>query len=175
MKLTWFGERTLRIHIGGQMLVANSDAVLPGIERVELESGADRVFGFPDASAEMLDLTVWKPRRRGSMLDEPGGAGVKVWYADDTVLVEAVGEPPLVLVTGAVPRMARWAQDAIVVLFGTGGVLLKAGNAVLDDFPPRLLMLAGEPGAVSHAFEGLRDRLDSTGLVALEKGMAVEV
>lgn len=175
MKLTWFGARTLRIHIGGKILVANSEAKLPGIERVELESGADEVFGFPYAAAEAIDLAAWKPRRRGSLLDEAGEPEVKIRYADGTALIDAVGEPPLVLMAGTAPRLGRWAQDAVVVIFGEEAALLVAGKALLADSAPRLLMLAGEPKAVGATFEGLRGGLEGTGLVALEKGMAVEV
>jgi hypothetical protein len=174
MKLTWFGGRTLRVHIGGRILVANADVTLSGIDRVELESGADRVFVFPDKAAKVLDFAAWKPQRRASMLDGDD-ADVRVGHANTAVLVDAVGEPPLVLVDGAPPEMGRWAQDAVVVLFGDRASLLKTGEALLADSAPRLLMLAGEPEAVSAAFEGLREGLDGTGLVALEKGMAVEV
>jgi len=173
MKLTWFGGCTLRVHIGGKVLVANADAPLAGVEKLELESGADLSFAFPDERAEVVDLAAWRPRRRGSMLDEADDAGVLVHHSNEAVLIDALGEPPLILVEDAAPKLGRWSKDAVVVLFGRK--LFENGRIILGDSAPRLLLLAGEAGAVSAAFDALREVVEGTGLVAMEEGMAVEV
>lgn len=43
MKLTWFGGTTLRIYIGGQILVADAPP-----DAGEIISGADRLFQMSD-------------------------------------------------------------------------------------------------------------------------------
>ncbi|MNL79955.1 hypothetical protein D3C87_2066770 [compost metagenome] len=63
----------------------------------------------------------------------------------------------------------------MVALFGPGERLVALGEALLDDTPPRLLALAGDEAAVDSAISALRDRLDATGLVALEAGLALEI
>jgi hypothetical protein len=89
--------------------------------------------------------------------------------------VEALGEPPLLLVSAQAPPLGRWAEGAVVVLFGPGERLAALGGAVLDDTPPRLLALAGSEAAIDLTIPALRDRLGETGLVSLEAGLALEI
>jgi hypothetical protein len=60
-----------------------------------------------------------------------------------------------------------------VVLIGEG--LAGRGCKLLERAAPRLIALAGSESEMDAAFEALRDRLDGTGLIALERGLAVEV
>jgi hypothetical protein len=48
-------------------------------------------------------------------------------------------------------------------------------NAVLGTFRPRLMALAASDATVERTIANLRDRLEGTGLVALEPGLALEV
>jgi len=73
----------------------------------------------------------------------------------------------------AVPKAGRWARDAVIVVFGTEGDRLAAD--ALDAFGPRLIAVAGPDAVVERTFAALHGRLDGTGLVALEAGMALEV
>ncbi len=177
MKLTWFGGTTIRIHIGGAILVVDAAGAPDGIDAAELVSGADVVIESFGAELVGVDTVQWKPRRPPRLLD----AGeelpvVDAWAAGPgAVLVDAVGEPPLLLLAGEVPALGRWADEAVMVLLGDGAGLVRRGGAVLDDAPPRLLALAGDEAAIDVAIPALRDRLDGTGLVALEAGMALEV
>ena len=177
MKLTWFGGTTIRIHIGGAILVLDPAGAPAGIDAAELVSGADlAIDGFgPDLPA--VDGGNWRPRKVPRLLDEgetlPAVEALSL--GSGAILVDAIGEAPLLLVTGAVPPLGRWAESAIVVLFGDGIALGALGRAVLDDRGPRLLALAGDEAAVDLAIPALRDGLDGTGLVALEAGLALEV
>jgi hypothetical protein len=177
MKLTWFGGTTVRIHIGGAILVVDAAGAPDGIDAAELVSGADVVIARFGAALPEVDAARWKPRKVPRLLDEGDSLPeVEAWAAGQgAVLVEAVGEPPLLLVAGSVPALGRWAEDAVVLLFGDGASLAGLGEAVLDDMPPRLLALAGDEAAIDVAIPALRDRLDGTGLVALEAGMALEI
>lgn len=177
MKLTWFGGTTIRIHIGGAILVVDPAGAPGGIDAAELVSGADVVIERFGAGLPEIDPARWKPRKVPRLLDEGEDLPtVEAWAAGPgAVLVEAIGEAPLLLVAGGVPALGRWADGAVVALFGDGAGLVVRGGAVLDDMPPRLLALAGDEAAIDMAIPALRDRLDGTGLVALEAGMALEV
>ena len=169
MKLTWFGGTTLRIYIGGSILVSDP-AGMSGVAPEELVAGADVRFSLSDIGPE-VDLVRWQPRRPGALLDEVAPTEVRLHRAGEgAVLVDAVGEPPLLLVTGGVPRAGRWSRDAVVVAFGQ-----QAAEAALEQSGPRLIALATDEAELDAAFAALRDRLDGTALVALEPGLALEV
>lgn len=177
MKLTWFGGTTIRIHIGGAILVLNPDGAPDTIDLAELLSGADQVIGGFGADLVVTDGQNWKPRKVPRLLDEGDTlAPVEAWScAAGTVLIDAIGEAPLLLLNGNAPALGRWAESAVVVLFGGGDRLATLGQAVLKDRAPRLLALAGDEAAVDLAIPALRGLLDGTGLVALEAGLALEV
>jgi hypothetical protein len=171
MKLTWFGGTTIRIHIGGKILVADATGV-GGVDPEELVSGADATFAL-DGSLPEIDPVLWQPGRPGSMLDEDALGEVTTHGLEGGALIAAIGEAPLLLLSRAVPKAGRWARDAVIVVFGTEGDRLAAD--ALDAFGPRLIAVAGPDAVVERTFSALHGRLDGTGLVALEAGMALEV
>lgn len=171
MKLTWFGGTTIRIHIGGKILVADP-AGIGGADPEELVSGADATFALDDSLPE-IDPVLWQPGRVATMLDEDVLGEVTAHGLAGGALIAAVGEAPLLLLTQDVPMAGRWARDAVVVVFGDEGDRLAA--EVLEKFGPRLIAVAGPDVVVERAFAALRDRLGGTVLVALEAGMALEV
>jgi len=171
MKLTWFGGTTIRIHIGGKILVADPSGI-GGVDPDELVSGADATFAL-DGSLPEIDPVLWQPGRPGTMLDEDVLGEVTTHGLEGGALIAAAGEAPLLLLSQSVPKAGRWARDAVVVVFGDDGERLAA--AALEAFGPRLIAIAGSDAIVERAFAALRDRLDGTALVALEAGMALEV
>lgn len=168
MKLTWFGGTTIRIHIGGSILVCDP-AGIGGVDPDELVSGADRVFEL-DGLAR-VDPAAWQPGRAGSMLDEM--ADVAVLGIEGGAVVSVAGEPPLVLARSPLPKLGRWGRDAVIVVFGAAADELA--GAVLDAVGPKLIAIAAEEAVVERAFSALRDRLDGTGLASLEAGLALEI
>lgn len=177
MKLTWFGGTTIRIHIGGAILVVDPAAAPGHIEQAELVSGADKVISSFGAAMPLADPALWKPRKPMRLLDETETLPpVDIWsVGQGALLVDAMGEAPLLLVSGEVPPLARWAEAAVVVLFGHGEELQRLARAVLADRAPRLLALAGNETALDQAIPALRSVLDGTSLVALEASLALEV
>jgi hypothetical protein len=168
MKLTWFGGRTLRIHIGGEILVCDADGAPAGIDRRELLSGADDAFTMSDGAA--IDAAAWQPRRPTALVDEAKRPEVLLYnVGPSSVLIDAVGEPPLLLLTAGISA-SRWGRDAVVVAFSS-----DVAEASLDALSPRLIALAMPELDADAAIARLRDRLGSTALVALEPGMALEV
>jgi len=180
MKLTWFADTAMRIHIGGKIFVADAERAPRGIDFRELLSGADRTFHLVDEDSELpqVDPAQWRPRRQGRLIDEaPMRDEVSVLrIGSSAVLVDAPGEAPLVLIAGGEPpRFGRWTNDAVVVLFGDGEAIVALGTVLLDVAEPKLLALAADGAAVEQAIAALGEHLDGTGLVSLEPGMAVEV
>jgi hypothetical protein len=173
MKLTWFGDDTFRIHAAGSIVLLEGDRTPEGVERAELMSGADRVVRF--AEVGVLAAEGWKPRAPLRMLevDEDVRKPEVVGLGEGVLVLDADGEAPLVLARDGVPRGGRWLGQAVVVLVGQG--LAERGLAMLESIPPRLIALAGPDAEVDAAFTALRDHLDGTGLVALERALAVEV
>lgn len=177
MKLTWFGGTTVRIHIGGVILVLDAAGAPGDIDAAELVSGADIVVGDFGAELPIVDIAAWRPQKPMRLVDEGAEQSpVVCWSAGpDAVLVDAVGEVPLLLLKGQVPVLGRWADGAVVALFGDGASLSAIGMAVLADRAPRLLALAGDEAAVDLAIPILREGLDGSGLLALEAGLALEI
>lgn len=175
MKLTWFGGTTIRIHLGGAILVLDAEGAPAWIDRAELVSGADRVIAGFGAALEVIDAGAWKPPRVRPLEADAAPVGVAAYRVGDrALLVHADGEAPLLLMAGEPPLTGRWVGDAVVVLFGDGAALAERGAAVLESTPPRLIALAGDEAAIDAAIPALRDRLDGAGLVALEAGLALE-
>jgi hypothetical protein len=175
MKLTWFGGTTLRMHIGGRILLADP-AGISGVSEAELVSGADIVFRLRDALPELRPED-WRPRRSMPVLNERGPSDVALYRAaPGAVLVDAVGEPPLVMATAPLWLQARWTSEAAVVVFGSSTAdVPEIAASVLDAMVPRLIAVAAPEGAVDAVIAAIGDRLEGTGLFALEPGMALEV
>jgi hypothetical protein len=173
MKLTWFGDDTFRIHAAGAIVVVEGEGALPGVDRAELVSGADVVVAF--AGVAYGATGDWKPRAPLRMLevDETMRPPEVVGLGEGGLVVDADGEAPLVLAREEFSAGGRWLGQAVVVLIGEG--LAERGTKLLGRAAPRLIALAGAELEVDAAFAALRDRLDGTGLIALERGLAVEV
>lgn len=174
MKLTWFGETALRVHIGGRIVVIDADRAPGGVDGNELTSGADLIVRL-DGEHSPADGVAWRPRPAQRLLDAEGRTrDVDLWsLGERAVLIDPDEDMPLLVVGGTVPELGRWAERAVVLLAGTA--LKEQALALVDASAPRLIGLAGSEGAVDVAIAAIRERLDGTGLVALEPGLAVEV
>lgn len=174
MKLTWFSNRTFRAHLGGQIVVIEPGHAAAGMDRSELVSGADRVISFAD-DLVAVDALTWRTRRAERLLDAGESVRpVEVWSLEAGGLVlDADDERPFVVLSGEVPALGRWAAGSVIVL--AGGQLVSRAADVLDVATPRLIALAGAEQDVDAAFAELAQKLDGVGLIALERGLAVEV
>lgn len=178
MKLTWFGGTTLRIHIGGEIVVVDAENALQGIDRAELLGGAERVAGLAgDASLPVIDPAGWRPRSAPKLLDDKPLASAQVLrIGSDALLVDAAGEPPLVILGGGeAPRFGRWADGAVIVLTALGESLVATATVLLDVARPRLIALAADEQLIDLAVAELGEHLDGTALVSMEPGLALEV
>jgi hypothetical protein len=171
MKLTWFGASTFRIHAGGAIVVVEPEAAGAGIDRTELVSGADQVVAFGDRDI----VADWKPRAalRPLEVEEQNRPPEVVALDGDTLVIDADGEAPVVVARGGLPKLGKWADRAVFVL--AGHALAGRLESLLEGASPRLLALAGDDGELEKAFAAARDKLDGTGMIALERALAVEV
>jgi hypothetical protein len=174
MKLTWFGGTTFRIHVGGRMLVVDASGAPGWVDATELVSGADKVVALSDALPD-VEPRKWAPRKVGALINEGAELAEVLVYrlAKDAVLVEALGEAPLVIATGEVPDAGRWGREAVVVVAGKD--LPATAVNVVNEIGPRLIAIAGGEHAAEEAIEAVRDLLDGAGLMVMEPGLALEV
>jgi hypothetical protein len=173
VKLTWFGGTTFRVHAGGRVVVVDVAGAPGGIERAELLSGADLAFALGDALPAAGAR--WAPRKVGALIDDAAELPDVLVFrlGEAAVLVEAVGEAPLVIATGKVPEVGRWGREAVVIVAGRN--LPATATSVLNEIGPRLLALAGGEHEVDQTIEAVRDLLDGAGLMAMEPALALEV
>lgn len=168
MKLTWFGGHTLRVQIGGEIIVFDPTGGPANTDHAEVVGGADQVFEWAGPYLN-VDAKTWRPRR-ATLLAEPHVGRVEVYITGfGSRLIDAVGEPPLVLM-GSLEGAGKWAKDAVVVAFSRADAL-----AALDVLAPRLIALAMPEEDLSGVFPDLSGLLDGTVLVSLEPGLALEV
>lgn len=174
MKVTWFGGITVRIYIGGEILLIDPDGAHEGRERAELLAGVDRKI-LP-SELQGVDLGNWQPRRAKRLLDDDGTSNVEVWGTESGgVVLDAPDEPSVLLFPKVVTTFGRWADGAVMVLAGSGEELVSTGRAILAQCRPRLVALAADDAALDHAISALRTDLQGASLVALEQGMPLEV
>jgi hypothetical protein len=174
MKLTWFGRSALRIHLGGQVVVVDSDRAADGVDQNELQSGADRVVTL-DGPHAGIDGTRWKARPAQRLL-EAGDATrpVDFWSpGEGALLIDPDEDMPLLILGGPVPELGRWVERSVVLLVGQG--LVERAERLVAAASPKLIALAAAEDEIDATIGAIRGQLDGTGLVALEPGLAVEV
>jgi hypothetical protein len=176
MKLTWFGGTTLRVYVGGEIVVVDGDVAPPGVDRGELLAGADRAVRLAgDATVPRIDAAAWRPPKAGRAIDAPRPLDI-AYLGPSALLIAAAGEPPLVILgSSEPPRFGRWADGAVVVLTSGREGLVAEATVLLDLARPRLVALAVDEQTLDIAVDELSEHLDGTGLVSLEPGLAVEV
>lgn len=177
MKMTWFSGTTFRIQIGGAILVTDPSAAPSGIDPAELCAGADVILSLVDATLPAFHSATWRPRQPRRLIDEqPGDDSVAVYrVAENSVLVEAVGEAPVILVDAADSlEWSRWADGSVLLVSGSAASIALQGQAALAVARPRLVALAVADD-VDAAFSALAPVLAGASLLVLEPGLAVEV
>jgi hypothetical protein len=176
VRLTWFGGTTLRVYLGGEIVVIDAEAAPAGIDRGEVLAGADRVVRLAaDAAVPLLDPAQWRPKPAVRAIDAP--PPVEIFrIAPAALLLAASGEPPLVVLgPGAAPRYGRWADGAVLVLTAAREALIAEATVLLDVARPRLIALAVDEQTLDVAVAALAEHLDGAGLVSLEPGLALEI
>ena len=175
MKLTWFGGTTLRVYLGGEIVVVDAERAPAGVDRGELLAGANRVVALAgDAAVRSIDPAAWRPTPVRPMDEQPPAEVLSIGAS--ALLIAAAGEPPLVILGSAEPpRFGRWVDGAVVVLTSGRESFVAEASVLLDVARPRLVALAADEQTLDLAIEELSEHLDGAGLVSLEPGLALEV
>lgn len=173
MKLTWFGGGCLRVYAGGQIVVLAPEMAPAAVDRGELLAGAGRIVGAREV-LPTIDGASWRPQAMPRLLEDTPAA--EVARIGDALLVAVAGEPALIVLgAGELPRFGRWADGAVLVVTRAREGLVTEIAALLDAARLRLLVLAVDEQTLDAAVAALAGRLDGTGLVSLEAGLALEV
>lgn len=178
MKITWFAAMTFRIHIGGRIVVTHAEEAPDGVDPTELIAGAQTVISGESPELAAFDPAVWRPRRRTRLIDtDPVDEGPDLFRLGIRGLVaDSADEGLLTIEDAAAPtQWNRWADNAVVVLSGSGAQCAAHGTALLDAARPRLIALAITDGDIDAAFDALAPGLEGASLIVLEPGLAVEV
>jgi len=183
MKITWFGNTTFRLCVGGGIVVVDPEGAPGYVERHEVASGADFVVPLVASSQgnrlETLDLQNWRPRLAARLIDadEESNPSVRPCrIAEAAVLVEAEGEALAVVEPDrADVEWGRWIDEIVIVLTGEPELCMQATRAALAAGRPRLICLALPEADPEDVLSQLAGELDSVSLQALEPGLAVEV
>lgn len=178
MKITWFAGQTVRIHIGGQIVVTEPRSFLAGVDGEELLAGADRRIELDNQALAPLDTKNWRKRRPQRLIDEADtGPGLDVWrLGERCVMIEAPEEPQVIICDVRHGQdWGRWADGSVVMLCGPVGNCAVEGRGLLDMARPRLIALACPDEQPGDAIEALRPLLAGAALLVLEAGLAVEV
>ena len=93
------------------------------------------------------------------------------WPHAAAILIDALGEPPLLLASGPVPPVGRWGSGAVVVVLGDDHA--RTAVSAVEGLAPRLIAVAGDDTAVEAVLAAVGGRLDGTGFMALEPGLAL--
>jgi len=173
VKLTWFGGTTLRIYIGGEIVVVDAAAAPAGVDRGELLAGADQVVTL--GQVPEINPAFWRNRPAARGIDDVPPLDIH-GIGPAALLIAAAGEPPLVILgSGQPPQFGRWADEAVIVLTAARDSFIAEATVLLDVARPRLVALAVDEQTLDVAIAQLSEHLDGAGLVSLEPGLAVEV
>lgn len=173
MKLTWFGGTTLRVYLGGRIIVIDADQAPVGVDRGELLAGADHAVTMD--SVLRIDPAAWRPKAPVRGIDEMPAPEIHA-IGERALLLASPGESPLVILGGGeAPRFGRWAEGAVIVVTSGAESVVATMTAILDVARPRLIALAVDEQTLDTAVAELGEHLDGAGLVSLEPGLALEV
>lgn len=168
----------MRIQIGGEIIVIDPSHAPEGVDRGEIEAGADRVLAFAEPDLDVFDAETWQKRRPQSLLDgDDQHKPVLIWrFSAAGMVIEAPDEPLLVIADGAAELpWARWADGAVIVVAGDMAQGANQVIAALAAARLRLATLAGVETEVGPAIDRVRPHLGPTPLQVLEPGLAIEV
>jgi len=176
MKLTWFGGTTLRVYVGGEIVVVDAEGAPGGVDRGELLAGAERVVRLADdAAVPLIDPAAWRPKPAVRAIDQAPPSDI-LRIGESALLIAAPGEAPLVILgSGEPPRFGRWADGAVVVLTSGRDSFVAEATVLLDVARPRLVAIAADEQTLDTAIAELSEHLDGAGLVSLEPRLALEV
>ena len=173
MKLTWFAQSCFRLHIGGLVIVTDPHAAPPDIDQRELVSGADEIVSLVDPGLPTFDPGSWMPRKPKSFIESGNESSLVLYcFNDSGLFIDPPGDDPVIL-TGGDGDWDRFADGAVVVLFGKGAALPEMLSDLVRAARPKLVAIAA--GDLDETgFGALAAAAAGTNVQVLEPALALE-
>lgn len=176
MKITWFGGSTFRLYIGGQIFVTDEKRAPAGVDAHEVAAAADHRIDLSDGIVEFdtLDVENWQRKRPRRVIDEPVEEIAALFTIEgEALFIDEPQEGPVIVAPGGQTAWGRFADNAVVVLYGAPPAVLEGAQALLIAARPKLIAIASE-GFSDRQFESLGKVCGDCALQILEQGFAVE-
>lgn len=173
MKLTWFTQSCFRLHVGGLMIVLDPHAAPPEIDQQELVSGADEIVTLGDAGLAAFDAGTWTPRKAKSFIESGTEPPLALYrFGQKGLFVDPPGDDPVILTDGG-GAWDRFADGAVIVLFGQAAALPDRLSRIVRVARPKLVAIAA--GDLDEAgFAALATAAAGTNVQVLEPALALE-
>lgn len=176
MRLTWFGESTFRLYLGGGIFVLDAARAPEGVDAQEVAAAADYNFLLGPGLAALSDFNpeTWQPTPAKRLIDEESASAAKVFALGETgVLIDEAEEGPVILTAAGQYEWGRFADDAMVVFFGAPEVVAEDALKLLDVARPMMIAMASSGFSDTH-FEEVAQKAGRCALQVLEAGFAIE-
>ena len=173
MKLTWFAQSCFRLHVGGAVIVVDPHGAPQGIDSEELVSGADEIVTLGDAGLAAFDMYGWAPRKPKSFIDSEAEAPLTLYrFGQKGLFVDPPGDDPVILTDGG-GDWGRFADGAVIVLFGPAAALPDRLSRIVQAARPKLVAIA--TGDLDETvFSALATSAAGTNVQVLEPALALE-
>ncbi len=170
MKLTWLGDQTWRVYLGGKIVLVHRGAAPAQIDAHEASSGADAIVDLddnelPDFNPDQVQLV---PRR---LIDQTNDTELHLSRFAAGLFLVAPDEPPLFLAPGTGAAWGRFADDTVVVLDAER--IVEQARAVFAEVRPKLVALAVEDIS-DRDFAAIAADAGRSAVQMLEPGLALE-
>lgn len=176
MRLTWFGGSTFRLYLGGEIFVLDADRAPGGVDAYEVAAAANYSFTTGPALAALpaVDPQTWQRAAPKRLIDASENAAAQVFALGDTgILIDEAEEGPVILSAAAQHEWGRFADGAMVVLFGAPDIVAQDGANLLDVARPLMVAVASK-GFSDAQFSVLAQHAGKSTLQMLEPGFAIE-
>ncbi len=176
MKITWFGGSTFRLYVGGVIFVTDIERAPANIDRRELGAGADHRIDLSDGLVEFpyLDLENWRPRRQSRLIDMPAEQIAELYtISGEGLFIDEPQEGPVIVAPANQTAWGRFAEGAVVVLYGPPKTIAEGVRSLVASARPKLVALATE-GLNDLQFQAVAACCDGCAVQVLEPGLSVE-
>lgn len=176
MRLTWFGGSTFRLYLGGRIIVTSPERAPADVDRAELVAAADHLIDLGDGVSEypVIDPETWQPRRPERLVEQSGETIVELFaLAGEGLIVDEAEEGPVIIAPAGLSEWGRFADDAVVVVYGAPQAVTRTVNVLAMAARPKLIALAAE-GLTDDQFTTTASAAGASPVQVLERGLALE-
>lgn len=176
MRITWFGGSTFRLYVGGKIFVTDAERAPDGVDPHEVGAAADHKIDLSDGIVEFpyLDVENWRPKKPVRVIDEPAEQILALFTIEgEALFIDEPQEGPVIVAPGGHTAWGRFADNAVVLLYGAPSAVLEGAQSLLIAARPKLITIAAE-GFSDTQFAILAEVCGECAVQVLEPGFAVE-